>query len=411
MLRILGLEFDAKVLVELKRLFIDDRFVNSWHFTPLQRCLFGYDKVPLDIMLDQVDARDGLGTTLHGRTPLDWAAQRGDLSSVLALLSHGAHSREALYWTAASATSSPIIVDILEAIVNSVPDFDYDQDILARALATALSTSKPLNFVSILLRLGSDPNAELEVGTSLHYARFKDQVAATKILSMLAEYGADLNASVKHTVDQDTPLHSMMFMNPPMSLSVTKAFIEAGADPCRTDRKGHTPAIRAIVYDSVEVACYLIRYVLDLPRWTKSQRSEIALDMYQAIIDLNRTSIFLCMLQEQQHFLFSSGGKTILHVLAKDADGEILNPIPISQLAAIDPEQRLEEEPWSTALELAISSKRPQTFIEAFKDLIEQIKAYRESESFQALRIDGVTSSEAENQEEDLEDFHDALEA
>ncbi|MCJ1446927.1 MAG: hypothetical protein MMC23_007435 [Stictis urceolatum] len=106
------------------------------------------------------------------------------------------------------------------------------------------------NYIDIMLRIGVDPNAQSDCGSSalndlvmhLHLVRRAEiSKPAFKGMDMLLgvflKYGADLN----NTTDKgETPLHSGLRCNKPIDLAIFTHFLKAGADLMLEDNSGVT---------------------------------------------------------------------------------------------------------------------------------------------------------------------------
>ena len=105
-------------------------------------------------------------------------------------------------------------------------------------------------FVIHLLRKGYDINYEDAGGTTpLSGAAVEGH---EEMVSFLVSMGADVNR--KNRLSGETPLMAASEMG---KLETVKALLKTSADPCATDREGHTAAGLATKYRHAEIAEYL----------------------------------------------------------------------------------------------------------------------------------------------------------
>jgi len=97
---------------------------------------------------------------------------------------------------------------------------------------------------SILVKSGSDPNAQTYSGASpLHFLTTRRDSDAAEIFTLLVEAGADPNISTEKGV---TPLQLAAMLGNPDQVT---GLLEAGAEVNRADSKGLTPLHAAVVCD------------------------------------------------------------------------------------------------------------------------------------------------------------------
>jgi ankyrin repeat protein len=105
-------------------------------------------------------------------------------------------------------------------------------------------------FVTLLLRKGYDINYELSGGeTALSGASVGGH---QEMVSLLISEGADVNH--KDHLTGETPLMAAAEMG---QLGTVKVLLKNGADPCTTDKEGHTAEGLATEYRHPEIAEYL----------------------------------------------------------------------------------------------------------------------------------------------------------
>ncbi|KAM5440430.1 hypothetical protein McanCB21832_000538 [Microsporum canis] len=199
-----------------------DDFIEESNFTQIHRIVIGLSLRSLEEELklhpEDINTQDAMG-----RTPLAWAAARGDSHSVVILLSHGA---------------DPNIIDVqISGPVSNAAARGY----------TAC--------VRLLLEAGGHPDPpmppKVKKGSPLNVAARN----ATDILLLknLLDFGADPDSS---GTDGDTPLiHAARTDN----ASFAMLFLEYGADINYMSATGATPLTTAITYNSHNV----LRLILD----------------------------------------------------------------------------------------------------------------------------------------------------
>ncbi|KAH6673063.1 ankyrin repeat-containing protein [Halenospora varia] len=171
---------------------------------------------------DDIDAIDGLG-----RTPLTWAAVRGDEKAVVTLLSYGADPNTLdIQWT------GPV---------------------------SYAAERGHVVCVRLLLEAGACPDpiipGGLKIGSPLNCAARNSPDAL--VLKTLLDFGADVDAS---GVDGKTPLIHVSRTN---NASFATLLLEYGANINAADITSHTPLTTAITYNSHNV----LQLLLD--RWSE----------------------------------------------------------------------------------------------------------------------------------------------
>ncbi|MDP9339543.1 MAG: ankyrin repeat domain-containing protein [Acidobacteriota bacterium] len=105
-------------------------------------------------------------------------------------------------------------------------------------------------FVTLLLRKGCDINYENGGGTTALSGA--SVLGREEMVNFLVSKGADANR--KDRLSGQTPLMAAAGMG---QLGTTKGLLKNGADPCRTDKDGHTAEGLAKKYGHGEIAEYL----------------------------------------------------------------------------------------------------------------------------------------------------------
>jgi ankyrin repeat protein len=196
-------------------------WIEDQNFTVLHKIVTGLNFQSLDDALvlyqDDIDAVDALG-----RTPLTWAAARGDEKAVATLLSYGAGLNTLdIQWTGPvsyAAERSHVVC------------------------------------VRLLLEAGACPDpiipGGLQIGSPLNCAARNSTNAL--VLKTLLDFGADVDAS---GVDGKTPL---IHVSRTDNASFATLLLEYGADINAADITSHTPLTTAITYNSHNVLQLLL---------------------------------------------------------------------------------------------------------------------------------------------------------
>lgn len=206
-----------------------------WDFTYLHSIVVGIHHSDLESTLLNPRYRNLIDTAdAYGRTPLFWAALRGDHVKVTALLAAGAdHSKT---------------------------------DLEGRLALHAAIQSGSVRCVEILLRRGSSVHARDNYGNAaLQIATFSDD--SEPMLEVLYLAGASVNTKEQHGT---SVLASAACLNHPKS---AKWLIEKGADIESLDDSGYSPLIEAIRYCNAEVAGALLRHGARVDVKTKKGRT------------------------------------------------------------------------------------------------------------------------------------------
>ncbi|WEW59842.1 hypothetical protein PRK78_005323 [Emydomyces testavorans] len=217
-------EKGASALKTISKESYFEEFIEDSKFTQTHRIVLGLSLQTLEdeIMLHPEDLNL---TDSMGRTPLAWAAARGDSRTVVTLLSHGA---------------DPNIMDVQ----------------LSGPVSNAAARGHTI-CVRLLLEAGADPDPPLPSGVR----KGSPLTVATRnatdpmLLKSLLDFGADVDS---RGTDGQTPLiHASQSDNSSFAILL----LEYGADINATTDTGSTPLTTAITYNSHNV----LRLILD--RW------------------------------------------------------------------------------------------------------------------------------------------------
>lgn len=191
-------------------LFAEDDVYNYIGLTELHRIVLGMTNTSLSDLpvfnLDEIDMQDA-----EGRTPLMWAARRGDLASLKTLIDCGANVN-------------------LADITMTMP--------LHKAAADADDES-----VSMLLEAGALADAADDLGaTPLHMIFFSPHVRTATIEALLA-YGANVNA---RTDMGQTAAFWAGVRKYPTDIENLRSLIRHGIDLAAVDNHGDTVAMDSV---------------------------------------------------------------------------------------------------------------------------------------------------------------------
>ena len=208
----------------LQCLIQGDDFIDEQDYTLLHRIILGLSMANLEEEIclhpEQINIADAMG-----RTPLAWAACRGDDRAIVTLLSHGAKVNT---------------IDIQHSgVVGHAADRNY------------------VTCVRLLLEAGADPEIaamhDYKVGNPLNVAA--RNASDPMVLKTLLDFGADVESC---GVDGMTALiHAARRDN----TNFVTLLLEYGANINATSKSGHTPLTTAVIYNSHNV----LRLLLD--RW------------------------------------------------------------------------------------------------------------------------------------------------
>lgn len=210
--------------VALRCLKQDDDFIGEQNYTLLHKIILGLSMANLEEEIclhpEEINNRD-----LMGRTPLAWAACRGDDRVIVTLLSHGAE-------------------------VNTL-------DVQHSAPACHAADRNYVTCVRLLLEAGADPNIAAahghKVGDGLNCAA--RNASDPLVLKTLLDFGANVESC---GVDGMTPLIHATRRD---LASFAALLLEYGANINAINTAGQTPLTVAVAYNSHNV----LRLLLD--RW------------------------------------------------------------------------------------------------------------------------------------------------
>lgn len=187
-------------------------FIGEARFTKLHKIAVGLSLLSLEDQIfqspDEINAVDAMG-----RTPLAWAAARGDTRAIVTLLGHGADPNitdiqlSGPLSNAAAQGHTVCVRLLLEA--GAQTDFSKPgQERKGSPLNCAARNTTDILLLKSLLDFGADVDASGTDGkTSLHHAARTDNAS---FAMLLLEYGAHINAMA---ADGSTPLTAAITYN------------------------------------------------------------------------------------------------------------------------------------------------------------------------------------------------------
>ncbi|KAK4653581.1 hypothetical protein QC762_508160 [Podospora pseudocomata] len=201
--------------------FLDD-FIEASKFTQIHKIVLG---LSLQILEEELIRNPGNMNVQDsmGRTPLAWAAAKGDVQTVATLLSFGADPN--IMDVQISGPLSNAAAQGHTACVELLLEAGADPDPLppkgvqkGSPLSVASRNSKDATLLKRLLDFGADVNTRTVEGkTPLFHATRNDNAS---FAMLLLEYGADLNATA---VTRETPLTTAITYN---SHNVLRLFLD-----------------------------------------------------------------------------------------------------------------------------------------------------------------------------------------
>jgi ankyrin repeat protein len=216
---ILGNALPMQTLEQLREAFSDREFLEEYDFSFIHQVVLGIKPVDLHQALNQYPALVDHADT-KGNTALLWAARRGEVGHVKALLKAGANFK-----SMNNVGSDPLFA----AVMNG-----------------------RLECMKVLLSAGAVLQLDSQNKSALHSAcNARDDVEYVKVL-----LGRETNINHKDIFDR-SPLNFASWRN---HFRVVKYLLEAGADIETRDFFGATALLRAVQYAAVDVARVLMDY-------------------------------------------------------------------------------------------------------------------------------------------------------
>lgn len=214
-------------------IFQDTEYLSTRRFSVLHKIVLEILTKDLETEL-QCSTSEINGLDSQGRTPLSWAAARGDSRSVQILLEHGAQanlsdeqSNSPLHYSKNTACARLLLLHGAE--VSSQNCWG------ATALRIVCRTSGDVSLLSLLLNSGADPNGrDHELQTPLHDATLKSHTACVE---RLLSHGVDVNIGNN---SGDSALRFAIMFSTHASLRCMLKSPLCPTDFCGVNSYGHT---------------------------------------------------------------------------------------------------------------------------------------------------------------------------
>jgi hypothetical protein len=243
--KILGKGFAPTRLLEFQSIFTDRECLEELGLTTLHKIILGLHGA--NLLTEIATNKDALNSTDNeGRTPLSWAAQRGDLETLSVLLAHGAdphlsnRGRTTPLHYAVQAGNSCCIVPLLNA--GADPNAQDHRQHTPLHLACIVTDS--LRYIRPLVLNGADVNAMTDYDYSpLIIAAYKNHDVTVRYL---LDKGANMNT---HGQYGKTALIFAIEYN---AHDVLRLLLESGAD-CKPKVGVKSPTIAQIAAKYADV--------------------------------------------------------------------------------------------------------------------------------------------------------------
>lgn len=233
--------------------------------------------------------------------------------------------------------------------------------------------------VRVLLEYGADPNTYDKINMSpLHYAA---QAKTPECLLLLMEHGARNTQQARCW----NALHFACAFRD--DIAYVRPLLDCGIDVDERTYVGKTALSLAVLYNHTKVAAFLIGAGADLNIMDKEGLSPLAL----SIIFQRLESMKLLLRSGATHEVASEGGDTLLHLVAKFPNVEIIDYLSDYDMGNVDPDAKNEEH--LTARELMhIHNSDPATAL-AFQKLLSRVNGsmYADGQELDVWDNDSVT--------------------
>jgi len=247
--------------------------------------------------------------------------------------------------------------------------------------------------VRVLLEYGANPNNEDKTNrTPLHYAA---QAKTPECLLLLIRYGARITQTARGW----NALHYACAYHD--NLTYVKSLLDHGVNVDERTYVGKTALSLAILYDHLRSAAFLIEDGADLDVLDSDGQSPLALSVKFKRLE----SMRLLLRSGATHKPQSEGDDTLLHLVAKFPDAEIIKSLLDFDLVDVDLDARDRDR--LTARELIqIHNSDPNTAL-AFQKLVMRV-ANKRIPSVEGMS--GMAVQDAWDSDSTTEIFEDAIE-
>ncbi|OAP58288.1 hypothetical protein AYL99_07378 [Fonsecaea erecta] len=219
----------------LKRVFSGTQELETWEFSYMHKVVLGIFPAQLAKELQNEQYRKQIHSSdATKRTPLHWAATRGDEEAVRLLLDAGAdvNCRDESNNTPLTFAASTGLVPLLEMLILHGADVHARTSIGSQAIHHASRHQRAIEPVQTLLGAGASLNSTNNFGHSpLTGAAIANRPA---IGAFLLDHGADMHPRSLHG---DTPLFETIFHNNHQFLQM---LLDRGANPHDVNAAGST---------------------------------------------------------------------------------------------------------------------------------------------------------------------------
>ncbi|KIW78791.1 hypothetical protein Z517_08630 [Fonsecaea pedrosoi CBS 271.37] len=251
----------------LKRVFSATEELEAWEFSYLHKVVLGLFPGQLARELESEQYRHHIhAADSMKRTPLHWAATRGDEDAVRCLLEAGAdvNCRDDFGNTPLTFAASTGSVRLLELLILHGADVHARTSIGSQAIHHASRHQRAIEPVRTLLRAGASLNSTNSFGQApLSGAAIANCLA---IGAFLLDAGADMHTRSLHG---DTPLFETVFHNNHLFLTM---LLDRGADPLHGVNNAGSTILHAAALEADARTVHILRTTAGV-RWRRSHFS------------------------------------------------------------------------------------------------------------------------------------------
>jgi ankyrin repeat protein len=238
-MKILGKSYDKPRLLAFQSIFTDRECLEEMGFTIVHKIVLGIVHKDLSQELSIIGTSLVDETDFNGRTPLSWAAQRGDSDAVVILLSFGANPNLATpqkvtpLHVAAEARNPTCVVPLLSAGA----DPNAVDHRLHTALHYACKHSDETAFITPLIAAGACVNARTDYDYTVLMTASSHGHAA--MVAYLLDHGAGDNIDERGQLGRT----ALIFAVESNSHAVIRLLLARGSDCTKRFKEGGGPTI------------------------------------------------------------------------------------------------------------------------------------------------------------------------